>query len=102
MRRNMPNVNYTGLSLTEGHREERRLGDGSIESTTQIETIDPLTRPVDCESARRHKIPPWAMAKQRRENHQDQRYQRHLTFPKGRAALSLASKSMSSGVPIPC
>jgi len=42
VRRNMPNVNYTGLSLSQRVTgEERRLGDGSIESTTQIETIDP-------------------------------------------------------------
>src|SRR5262245_43554021 len=38
----LPNVNYTGLSLSQRVTgEERRLGDGSIESTTQIETIDP-------------------------------------------------------------
>jgi hypothetical protein len=42
MHRLQPNVNYTGLSLSQRvTSEERRLGDGAIESTTQIETIDP-------------------------------------------------------------
>jgi hypothetical protein len=38
----LPNVNSTGLSLSQRVTgEERRLGDGTIESTTQVETIDP-------------------------------------------------------------
>ena len=38
----LPNVNSTGLSLSQRVTgEERRLADGTIESTTQIETVDP-------------------------------------------------------------
>jgi hypothetical protein len=38
----LPNVNNTGLSLSQRVTgEERRLADGTIESTTQVETIDP-------------------------------------------------------------
>ena len=38
----LPNVNTTGLSLAQRVTgEERRLADGTIESTTQVETIDP-------------------------------------------------------------
>jgi hypothetical protein len=38
----LPNVNTTGLSLAQRVTgEERRLADGTIESTMQVETIDP-------------------------------------------------------------
>jgi len=38
----LPNVNSTGLTLAQRVTgEERRLPDGTIESTTQVETIDP-------------------------------------------------------------
>ena len=38
----LPNVNNTGLSLSQRVTgEERRLADGTIESTTQVETVDP-------------------------------------------------------------
>jgi len=38
----LPNVNSTGLSLSQRVTgEERRLPDGTIESTTQIESVDP-------------------------------------------------------------
>ena len=38
----LPNVNSTGLSLSQRVTgEERRLADGTIESTTQVETVDP-------------------------------------------------------------
>ena len=38
----LPNVNTTGLSLSQRVTgEERRLADGTLESTTQVETIDP-------------------------------------------------------------
>jgi hypothetical protein len=38
----LPNVNNTGLSLSQRVTgEERRLPDGRIESTTQVETVDP-------------------------------------------------------------
>jgi hypothetical protein len=38
----LPNVNNTGLSLSQRVTgEERRLPDGTIESTTQVETVDP-------------------------------------------------------------
>jgi hypothetical protein len=39
----LPNVNTTGLTLAQRVTgEERRLPDGTIESTTQVETIDPV------------------------------------------------------------
>lgn len=38
----LPNVNSTGLGLSQRVTgEERRLPDGTIESTTQVETVDP-------------------------------------------------------------
>jgi len=38
----LPNVNSTGLSLSQRvTSEERRLPDGTLESTTQVETVDP-------------------------------------------------------------
>lgn len=38
----LPNVNTTGLSISQRvNGEERRLPDGTIESTTHVETVDP-------------------------------------------------------------
>ena len=86
----LPNVNSTGLSLSQRVTgEERRLADGTIESTTQVETVDPANPSGGLrisESRHRNLQASWQWQSQRRKNHQDKRYQRQPNrLPKGRA-----------------